>query len=577
MKFSLSQAYETLEVEQGSSIETVRSAYKKLSIRHHPNIGSPDATAKFQEVSGAYERILKHFEDPKPRMNFGGGGFGPFNGDSDDYDEEGDWSEGESDSEDEAHAAHEYFYWVFEEILRGGYGSHASYKHRKAHPNDQETPEEHAQRVRQEAEMLKKAQAKREAEEKRAREAAQQAREKETELATARRQEKKAAAVASKSAARIEAAELAQKRLALLQHKRSTVFTAARSFDIKTVKHGIYELNVDPNGGEFLPGGKAALEEYKSAGIDIHELENELSGNSGGKKKKKGKQPESTSSPSSSIPTPLDSAKIPGSFPPTPASSTKASPVVAQTSGLFEGAPPSSSKGSKNKKKKNKNKQKSATSASQTPLSVDTPPSTPPPEPAWKSTTEPGISGSTSTPDALFDPLETLLHIASNHNQKELYVWLLDHGAVPEERNSGGFTAFHLALLLNHTELVEHSLADLKPTFPPLSYAASCDSPDPYYPLPKNQTLLSLALIGGSKNPVKVLELVRIILPFIGGREIHKGWKKAEFEQGRKGLRDWKWDAWEEIKWIMAERMQELNFDGFLVPEEYQGRRPRAY
>ncbi|GAA5985828.1 hypothetical protein JCM5350_006904 [Sporobolomyces pararoseus] len=568
MKFSLSEAYEILGVEQGSSIEVVRSAYKKLSIRHHPNIGCPDATEKFQQLSGAYQRILKHFEDPKPRMSFGGGGggggFGVFYDDSDDYDEEGDW-----DSEEEAQAAHEYFFWIFEEILRGGYGSRASYKRQKAHPNEQETPEEHAQRVRQEAEMLKKAQAQREAEEKRAREAAQKAKEKEAKQAAARRQEKKAAAVASKSAAKVQAAELAQKRLAVLQHKRSTVFTAARHFDIKTVKHGIYELNVDPNGGEFLPGGKEAIEDLKSAGIDIHQVESELSGKTGGKKKK-GKQSQSTSTSSSLF----DSPKVPGSFPPTPAPSAKASPVVAQTAGLFEGATSSASKGSKNKKKKNKKK---SASASQTPHSVDTPPSTPPSEPNWKSVPEPGISGSTSSPNALFDPLETLLHIASTHNQKELYVWLLDHGAVPEERNSGGFTAFHLALLHNNTELVEHSLADLKPPFPPLSYGASSETPDPYYPLPKNQTLLSLALIGGSKNPVKVLDLVRIVLPFVGGREIHKGWKKAEFEQARKGLRDWKWDAWEEIKWIMAERMQELEFDGFLPPEEYQGRRPRVY
>lgn len=72
----------------------------------------------------------------------------------------------------------EYFFWIFEEILRGGYGSRASYKRQKAHPNEQETPEEHAQRVRQEAEMLEKAQAQREAEAKRAREAAQKAKEK---------------------------------------------------------------------------------------------------------------------------------------------------------------------------------------------------------------------------------------------------------------------------------------------------------------------------------------------------------------------------------------------------------------
>jgi len=51
-------------------------------------------------------------------------------------------------------------------------------------------------------------------------------------------------------------------------------------------------------------------------------------------------------------------------------------------------------------------------------------------------------------------------------------------------------------------------------------------------------------------------------MPFVGGKEVKLGWKKADFEQGRKGLKDWKWDSWEEIKWVMAERMQKLEFDG---------------
>jgi len=51
-------------------------------------------------------------------------------------------------------------------------------------------------------------------------------------------------------------------------------------------------------------------------------------------------------------------------------------------------------------------------------------------------------------------------------------------------------------------------------------------------------------------------------MPFVGGKEIRLGWRKADFEQGRKGLKEWKWDSWEEIKWVFVERMDKLNFEG---------------
>jgi len=110
--------------------------------------------------------------------------------------------------------------------------------------------------------------------------------------------------------------------------------------------------------------------------------------------------------------------------------------------------------------------------------------------------------------------------------------------------------------------IVEHLLSEYTPLFPPPNYRTATESPDVFYPLPKNQTLLSLALIGGAKDPVKVLDLVRLVLPFVGGKEVRLGWRKADFEQGRKGLKDWKWDSWESIKWEMASRMQELDFEG---------------
>jgi len=51
--------YQILGVEENATQAQIRTAYKKQSIKHHPdkNPNDPDATAKFQAVSDAYERL----------------------------------------------------------------------------------------------------------------------------------------------------------------------------------------------------------------------------------------------------------------------------------------------------------------------------------------------------------------------------------------------------------------------------------------------------------------------------------------------------------------------------------------
>lgn len=93
-----------------------------------------------------------------------------------------------------------------------------------------------------------------------------------------------------------------------------------------------------------------------------------------------------------------------------------------------------------------------------------------------------------------------------------------------------------------------------------------------YYPLPKSQNLLLLALNGNSKDPENCLEVVKLVLPFVGGKEVGKAWKKVEWEQVKKRRIKKameKWGVWEEVKWLMAERMQALDFEevSLLVPE----------
>ncbi|GAA6014870.1 hypothetical protein JCM11491_002143 [Sporobolomyces phaffii] len=617
MKATLADAHDKLRVPQGASLEVIKTAYKRLAIAHHPyafpplpqvpqhtltssirgpsdgirrdkfrlptqilrervfsltrdfapcgqntrNGNSPESNAKFQEISAAYQRILNHFDRPEPRAGEGRGqggvpfgfpfeaGWGfyssggargfpswggyDFDDDDDDDDDgfrdDGNWSDVSADSDDPAQEARDYWFWMFEEILRGGFGTQSSRQEYQAHSQQhEETKQERAERLRAEAERIVRAQRER-------KEAEAAAKQKQLEEAARRRQQKRAAATASKTAADLEAVGLARRRLALLQTRRSQVFAAARQGDVQAVKHGVYELNVDPSGGEWIPGGPEAVAESEAAGTEVTE-EKVLSKSQRKKAKAKAKA-SATASPSADSPAAMSpSPEIPSNFAPPSVDPAPAANASAQNADVeTQGAEPVGA--------------------------------TPP--------TRSEVDESINSVET--DPRETLLHIAVARNQQSLYEWLLDHGSVPEERNSNGFTAFHLALLLNHAPLVEHAFADLEPPFPPTPYREALEDPDPYYPLPKNQTLLSLALIGGGKDPMKVLELVRLVLPFVGGREVAKGWKKAEFEQGRKHIKLWKWDTWEEIKWILAERMQALDFEGFTPPEEYQGRRPRVY
>lgn len=88
--------YEILGVDRGSDADTIKKAYRKLALKYHPdqNKDSPEAEAKFKEISHAYD-ILK---DPQKKQMYdqfgerafqqggggggagGPGGFGGFGG-----------------------------------------------------------------------------------------------------------------------------------------------------------------------------------------------------------------------------------------------------------------------------------------------------------------------------------------------------------------------------------------------------------------------------------------------------------------------------------------------------------------
>ena len=73
--------YDVLGVARNATPDQIRTAYRKLARKHHPDVSkAPDASAKFREASEAYE-VLSDAQKRKMYDQFGhagpGGGFGP--------------------------------------------------------------------------------------------------------------------------------------------------------------------------------------------------------------------------------------------------------------------------------------------------------------------------------------------------------------------------------------------------------------------------------------------------------------------------------------------------------------------
>jgi len=64
---SESNPYRVLEVDKSASSRDIRAAYRRMSLKYHPDKSSaPDAADRFAEVSNAYE--VRSFLLPLPHV-----------------------------------------------------------------------------------------------------------------------------------------------------------------------------------------------------------------------------------------------------------------------------------------------------------------------------------------------------------------------------------------------------------------------------------------------------------------------------------------------------------------------------
>ncbi|KAI6045709.1 DnaJ-domain-containing protein [Pisolithus marmoratus] len=258
---TLSEAYAQLGLEQGAPLEQVRSAYKQLALRLHPdkNQGNEAATAQFQRLGEAYSVIQRHIET-------GGHSYT-----DDDDDDEYFYFDSDSDeygyycSDDDFDAGRTaFFVYLFEEILKGrsgpGYNRHGSYRDQRQRRTPETPQEREARMQRQREEQLHAEQHRAKEEQRRAQQKADRKafearmREKERKEAGERKRAKSASKKAEVEARRRKAAESLEAQHRHAQTLRSAAFAAARAGDAQQVKKAIWEDSVDPAGGEVKPG-----------------------------------------------------------------------------------------------------------------------------------------------------------------------------------------------------------------------------------------------------------------------------------------------------------------------------------
>ncbi|KAF9475856.1 DnaJ-domain-containing protein [Pholiota conissans] len=263
---TVTDAFSVLGLQEGSSLDLVKTTYRQIALRIHPdkNPDNPAATAEFQRVSEAYSVLMKHLDQsskssggfrPSPQYSgFSGHSFYGYNhSDDDDDDDDYDYYEDEFDSDDDI----AFYLWLFQEMMnRGRSGGGPQYRradHRTPRQEKPESPEQFQERVRRTREEQTAAHERRKRED--AARKARAAREKEQERLEAekRQKDKIESKKVQANAARKFAEDKARQMLRKAQDARSVVFAAARAGEADKVKKGIWENSVDAAGGEIKP------------------------------------------------------------------------------------------------------------------------------------------------------------------------------------------------------------------------------------------------------------------------------------------------------------------------------------
>ncbi|KAI5900281.1 uncharacterized protein SCHCODRAFT_02695521 [Schizophyllum commune H4-8] len=262
------EAYQKLGLNEGDSLETVKTKYKQVALRTHPdkNPDNPDATALFQEVSEAYSVLLKHLDTSAPQSRH----YHPYGYDDDDGDDEYDSEEYDeydyySDYDDDYYSDDdemEFFMYLFEELMqnRASRFAHAHFHHANMYKPPAETPQEFQARIskQREEQIIAEERRQREAAARKAR--AEQEREAERAAAEQRQKAKVQSKKAQAQAQRTKGENAARVQKQKVQATRSAAFAAARSGDAEAVKKAVWEDSVDPTGGEVQSGCEEFVE-----------------------------------------------------------------------------------------------------------------------------------------------------------------------------------------------------------------------------------------------------------------------------------------------------------------------------
>lgn len=255
---SVAEAYSILGLQEGATLEEVKSAYRQHALRTHPdkNPNNANATEQFQAIGDAYTVLQRHLNPPTGSRRMHSHGMDDDDDEYDDYEYyEDDFYDYENETDRTA-----FFVYIFSQFVNGESicfrrpDPHGNYCRRSLSP---ETPEQYRARIERACQEQIEGEKRRaeKAAERKAFEARQ--REQERKEAAERQQAKAASKKAESLAARKRAAETAEAQQRRVQTTRSEAFSAARKGDVVKVKKAVWEENVDATGGESKPGCEA--------------------------------------------------------------------------------------------------------------------------------------------------------------------------------------------------------------------------------------------------------------------------------------------------------------------------------